>query len=498
MLRLKGMILRLSLLVALTIATGAAAYAGELQMRELPRAASSSVSNITFADAPKRLPIDTRFSQAIQTVAFNLSLACRQIEAYGWTLKPSEQSRVDAIFTDAATQLANYGYVVKPQNPVSAAEDITVYTATRPNAPNDHILFMWSAGDAGLLLLMCDAKGSGEEAATATASRAPSLPENVPYIDTNPTRLVGEWMGRYTCRSQGPTTATLTITKAHLGANHDDHQLDGVFSFYPSPENPGVASGSYRVMGTYDDATQQAMFSPGPWQQQPVGYTSHPFVAYFDLQRERVSVIFQETTGCTSFEAGLKSHSIGTADAPAKKAAKKKKKTTPKKKPVPVEAPMTDSVTESATQGAPTVTVAPESPTPATTVAPETTDVVTVPETSSDTMAAPVPAPVPVPVPVETPTPTPVPAPTPTPTPAPTIAPAPTSTPAAETVPSELVVPVKPSAIPTPTPAPTAAPANTPTAGVIDVAPKAPANPNVNQTFGGLAVPPAKPIQPQQ
>jgi hypothetical protein len=507
-LRLNGMILRLSFLVlALATAGFTAAHparAGELQMRDLPRATESSVSNISFTDAPKRLPIDTRFSQAIQTIAFNLNLSCRQIEAYGWTLSPSEQTRVDAIFTDAATQLANAGYTVKPQNPAAAAEDITVYTATQRESPTDHLLFMWSAGDAGLLLLLCDAKGSAEPAATnGNATRAPALPENVPYVDSNPTRLVGEWMGRYTCRSQGPTSATLTITKAHMGTSHDDHRLDGVFSFYPSPDNPGVAAGSYRVMGTYDDATQQATFSPGAWQQQPIGYTSHPFIAYFDLQRERVSMIFQETTGCTSFEAGLKSRSTNAAE-PAKKPAKKKKKAV-KKKPttatvteapaetpvdVPVDAPAAETLAplDTSAPSAPTEASAEApAPTPATPAAPA--DVVTVPETKVDVAAPTAPAP------VSPAAPTPAPS---TPTPSAPIA--------AEPTPSELVVPVKPAAIPAPA-APTV-PTPVPASGVIDVAPTVPAtppapasppaNPNVNQTFGGLAVPPAKPIQPAQ
>jgi len=524
---------RLLSALIITALTTAAATAGELHVRPLPRAASSSISGINFADAPRQLPIDTRFSEAIQTVAFDLDLTCRQIEAYGWTMKQNEQDRVDGIFTNAATDLAAQGYIVKPQNPASAAEDITVYTATRANNAQDHLLMMWSAGEAGLLLLMCDAKGSGEQVQMSSANDAPSFPDATPYVDANPTKLIGEWMGRYTCRTQGQTGATLTVTHAKVGSSHDNHAIEGVFSFYPTPDNPGVASGSYRVSGTYDETTQQAFFTPTQWLQRPEGYGYNPFVVYFDVQRQRLSAIFQDTTGCTSFEAGLKEGSAAAATSMGKETTKKKaparKKAAPKKvvaKPKVEEAPLVDDTISVGAETVPetsgdSVNAIHEGPT-VSNPAPTTATISDVPAAAAAKQQPAAVAPAPSVAPAAA-----VPAPKPTavaPTAAPaapavnvpsvavpaTVAPAaapatiaPVATPPTTVAPKPLAVPTAtaPAAV-----APAAAPVAAPTgplvvppsanSGVIDIAPKAdvatPASPTVDNTLGGLAIPPAK------
>ncbi len=144
-------------LLALALATPALAREAKAPATPQPTV-SSPVSGITFQDAPRALPVDSHFSQAIQTIAVDVGLSCEQVESYGWSVAPGDQERVNRIFTQTAQELARLGYSVAPQSPGSAAADITVYTATRPDKT---VLFTWSAGPSGLLLLTCDARLTG-------------------------------------------------------------------------------------------------------------------------------------------------------------------------------------------------------------------------------------------------------------------------------------------------------------------------------------------------
>lgn len=327
-------------------------HAAELRTRPLASASSSAVAGISFSEPAASLPIDTRFSQSIQTVAFDLGLTCGQIEAYGWSMGANDQARVDALFTNTAVELNKQGYRVQPQNPSSVGEDITVYTATRADDARTSKLFVWSAGDAGLLLLLCDAKGDlpQEPAATGTLGNTGTAGfagyESMP-ADIDPAKLVGVWEGTYTCRAQGQTGGKLTISKVKAGAGENEHTVEGIIDFFPTAKNPNVERGSYKVSGTFNSVTQQGYFDPGKWLKQPKGYIAKPLITYFDLARGNVSAIFQDTTGCTSFEARLKPDSAEEAKrtaAPAKKKVVKKK---PKPKPVepaPVPEPSADEI----------------------------------------------------------------------------------------------------------------------------------------------------------
>lgn len=333
--------------IALICCYASAANAIERAARPLSVASTSSVAGISFSEPARQLPIDTRFSQSIQTVAFDLNLACAQIEAFGWSMAPTEQARVDALFTNTALALNKAGYRVQPQNPASVAEDITVYTATQSATPKEHKLFVWSAGDAGLLLLVCDAKGELLQEAELTMPNSSNSTlgtaagfgayESGP-ADINPQDLLGIWEGSYNCRSQGKTGGRLAISRVQAAGADNDHRVEGTLSFFPIAGNDNVERGSYRISGTFNSVTQQAYFEPGKWLQQPRGYVAKPIIAYFDAMGGKVSAIFQDTTGCTSFEARQKPNSAAEArsiGAPAKKKPKPKRKPQPKLEPKP-------------------------------------------------------------------------------------------------------------------------------------------------------------------
>lgn len=302
---------------------------------------SSPVSGVVFQDAPSLLPVDTRFSQAVQTVAIDLGLVCEQVESYGWTITPDQQDRVNTIFTQTAEELARLGYHVTPQSPSSAAADITVYTASRADK---NVIFMWSAGTTGLLLLTCDARGDVAPKGFgpgASAMNAASASGKTAYTDVSkpqtlsPDELVGEWTGTYSCLGQGPTGATLTVSRAK--ADKNGASVSGLFSFYPlKDKNPNQPRGSYRFSGRYDDKAQRAILEPGAWVQHPGDYYNAVMAAQFNATQRRVSVVFEGTTGCTSFEGSYKD---GSADRAAAKYAPEddmpKKKRVVKKKPAP-------------------------------------------------------------------------------------------------------------------------------------------------------------------
>lgn len=383
------------LFAVLLVVASPTLHAGELRTRPLATTSTSSVTGINFAEPATSLPIDTRFSQSIQTVAFDLGLTCGQIEALGWSMGAHDQARVDALFTNTAVELNKLGYRVTPQDPSVAAEDITVYTATQADDTNAHKLFVWSAGDAGLLLLVCDAKGqlAGQQTTTLGgvgsgmrdegASSGFGSYQSTP-ADIDPKKLIGVWEGTYTCRSQGQTGGRLTISKVSASGAENEHAVEGLLDFFPTPKNPNVERGSYKISGSFNSVTQQAYFEPGKWLKQPAGYISKPIIAYFDVMRGDVSAIFQDTTGCTSFEAHLKAGSAAEAASqamPPKKKTKKKKKPAPKPvEPAPIIEPSAEEILPQA--------IVPDAPAAGTTAPEKTADTI-VPETTGDNTLAP-------------------------------------------------------------------------------------------------------------
>jgi hypothetical protein len=134
----------------------------------LERASASQLSGVTFDDQPLRMPESESFRRSIDTVAFELGRPCRAREFLGWPLQQTEQTRVDRIFGETIEKFRQRGFTVLPHQPKAAGADISVFTADRTTGEFDrHILGLWSAGDVGLLLMLCDT-----EAPPGTAKKA--------------------------------------------------------------------------------------------------------------------------------------------------------------------------------------------------------------------------------------------------------------------------------------------------------------------------------------
>jgi hypothetical protein len=79
--------------------------------------------------------------------------------------------------------------------------------------------------------------------------------------------VAGLWTGTYTC-NQGLTGVRLTITASGGNAVHAVH---AVAEFYAVPGNPGTATGSYEMSGSYA-ADSGLVLTPAYWISEPPGY----------------------------------------------------------------------------------------------------------------------------------------------------------------------------------------------------------------------------------
>lgn len=275
---------------------------------DLPLAAGSPLAGFAFDDRPLLLSVQRNFQMAMLTSASELGRSCGKMEAYGWRMGTTEQQRVNQIFNNTVDRLRALGYVVESQTPSSVSRDITLFTADRPDK---HFIFMWSAGEIGLVMVLCE---SSSLLSNHTVMAGPSVQvfpqtedvlkskaiapvkEHGRKVAASKFSPVGSWVGSYTCE-QGSTGGTLDIT--HLQGEH----FDGVFRFYPTPKNPYASSGKYEVYGEYDADTQRILINPGKWLERPKGYYNTIIVGNFDPVEHSFSGYFQGITGCTSFEA---------------------------------------------------------------------------------------------------------------------------------------------------------------------------------------------------
>jgi len=300
---------------------------------DLPLASGSNLAGISFDDQPLSLPVQRNFQMAMLTAGSELGRSCGKMEAYGWRMNQSEQGRVDQIFNNAVEQLHSLGYDVETQTPNSISHDITMFTADRPTR---HLLAMWSAGEIGLVMVLCETSAPP----VAHAKRAPvaawpsvqTFPQDVVQskLDTavHPASRkasaaqfspLGTWVGSYVC-TQGYTGATLTITRL-TGEN-----FSGEFHFYPTAKNPSVPEGRYAVYGQYDRESQRILINPGRWIQRPRDYYDTVIVGSFDPLEQNLSAYFQGINGCTSFEARLDKNAPVVATKAPRKPKKHKKK----------------------------------------------------------------------------------------------------------------------------------------------------------------------------
>lgn len=333
---------------------------------DLPLASSSTLTGVAFDDRPLSLPVERNFQMAMLTTSSELGRSCGRMESYGWRMNQSEQARVNEIFTHTVDRLRALGYTVAPQTLTSVAKDVTVFTADRSER---HFMFLWSAGDLGLVMTLCE---TAPPVPMARAMPAPASVQVFPSaVDVVSSRLdaspltagaaftpLGKWEGGYIC-SQGPTGGTLEIDHV-TGQN-----FSGIFKFYPNAKSGSVPSGSYTVNGQYDKSTGRVLINPGKWIKRPPHYYNTVMVGKFDAANDTLSAFFQGVSGCTSFEARHAANIHAMSVTSKHKAAKKHKakKKVVAKKPDAAAAPLMAPATapaakpSSVSNGAPTAPV---------------------------------------------------------------------------------------------------------------------------------------------
>lgn len=142
--------LSLAFLLGIFVLTSPVASAADKLVAE-----NLDLAGISFDDPPLTLPVTPNLQQALNQVAGDIGRHCTASAAYGWRLAQTEQQRVNTIFSNTATRLNAAGYTLAPQTPPSATRDITIFLAQHSDR---ELLFMWSAGELGLVLLVCDAQ----------------------------------------------------------------------------------------------------------------------------------------------------------------------------------------------------------------------------------------------------------------------------------------------------------------------------------------------------
>lgn len=134
-------------------------------------------------------------------------------------------------------------------------------------------------------------KTATSPSASAPASSAPGPATSAaPTAGTSPLpSFAGSWVGSYSC-AQGPTGLKLTIQAA--GANAET----AVFQFYPLPNYPAAASGSFAMTGA--NVGNTITLHQDHWIVQPPGYAMVDLQGALSGGTLSGSVIF---TGCTTF-----------------------------------------------------------------------------------------------------------------------------------------------------------------------------------------------------
>lgn len=105
--------------------------------------------------------------------------------------------------------------------------------------------------------------------------------------------LTGNWEGTYSC-GQGLTNLNLSIFQRNLS------EISAVFKFSANSSNPSVPSGSYKMVGTYDNKTNKIMLRATDWIKQPLGYVAVDLVGNI-LQRNTKISGEVVNSSCTTF-----------------------------------------------------------------------------------------------------------------------------------------------------------------------------------------------------
>lgn len=323
------------LLAALCVFAGIG-FLSQARAADVLLAASSPLTGVAFDDRPMIMPEQRDFQMAMIAASGELGRSCGKMESYGWRMNATEQARVNQIFNNAVDRLRLLGYSITPRALKSLSKDITLFSADRQDR---NFVFLWSTGDTGLVLNLCETTS-----ATATPVRASSAPGAVGVfsapMDLAPAKNakasaksfktvsadnfspVGTWEGYYIC--DGVYTGATFKIKSLRGRD-----FDGVFDFYPTAKNSRAPEGSYEVKGQYDRETRRMLMNPGKWIKHPAGYANTVMVGGFDADANAFSAYFEGVTGCTSFEAKREGPAV-SSQALKKSAPKKAKAVKPK------------------------------------------------------------------------------------------------------------------------------------------------------------------------
>lgn len=336
--------------LSLLLIVGVIPMASQAWAGDMPTAAGSPIAGISFDDRPLMLPVQRNFQMAMLTASSELGRSCGRMEAYGWRMASEEQDRVNQIFNNTVDRMRAQGFAVESRASSAVSRDVTLFTADRTDR---HLIFLWSAGEIGLVMVLCETSAplasNDTFARGAEPAQPATFPSHLPMAQTvrssggkttttppavaeRPTRLsitgkpvhedfspVGKWIGNYTC-SQGTTGATLAVDRVK------GDQFEGSFYFYPTAKNPYVPTGKYTVFGEYDGDSLRILINPGKWIDRPKDYYSTIMIGSFDPVAKTFSGYFQGIMGCTSFEARADKTAENTDKPVAKAEAPKKKK----------------------------------------------------------------------------------------------------------------------------------------------------------------------------
>ena len=120
----------------------------------------------------------------------------------------------------------------------------------------------------GLALLLALAASAGVRAQTPV------------WLRVSATDLAGTWTGVYDC-SQGPTGLELDLT------GDTDGGLKATFRFFAVASNPGVPSGTYRMVGAHYADGRLALIGDR-WEERPPDYTMVDLEGWADRGADRL------------------------------------------------------------------------------------------------------------------------------------------------------------------------------------------------------------------
>lgn len=341
--------------LAIALAVVGLCPSGKAQAMDLKFASLSPLTGLIFEDRPFALPVERNFQMALLAASSELGRSCGKMEAYGWRMNRTEQQRVNNIFTNAIDRLSVAGYQVEPGALKLDTHDITLFTADRTNK---HFIFLWAAGEPGLVLNICETNApmalTHRPGSVPPAVQVFPLPQEDPAFPLETTGTlrrtkppapdakfspVGNWVGGYTC-PEGYFGGRLEI------GSLSGENFKGTFKFFSTDKDPSVPSGSYTVYGQYDGPSRRILINPGKWVKKPAKAQNTVIVGSFDSSLDAFSGFFQGLEGCTSFEAHREKKAAPKKEAPKKaKAAKapaKKKAAAPEKVDIPAKDATTD------------------------------------------------------------------------------------------------------------------------------------------------------------